>query len=489
MLPLLIPAALAAAPPTSAELERALLQEGPAPVVAARCNPLSIVASGVDALSSLPIPLGQELQKLNQLGTAALTDAGFGLDAPVQLEAWGKGDSEAVWMSLPFHGDVAAAHDWLAGLGGTVGEVEADHFSVGQKGLVATVSKGALTLARGEPPQGAAWHPPAGLLDDVPMDGCVALVAVPELPGSKAEKLPSALMVHFSAGEDSTALMRAAMKQPIPEPLQSRKSARLHLGRAKEPPMMVMTVGVSLSAIIGSILDLKDMPQRFQTVQVPLSELALALDGAGVELAPGASVAVWRSGALLPRGPRIKVAAVLPVRTREGGHVPGKRLLAGLKRGLEGKGLTVSEEDGQLVVEIPRGKLLLSARRDLLFISTDAELLGQTRARLKGKPWANHDFKAFAEDWGLAVTSQGAAGPTGTGQGVVGLRARDNLVELSASGSGGMSAGMSGMTSAMLIGALSKLGGKLDDTFKGIDQQIEVPTPPEEPQGDAPQKP
>ncbi len=444
-----------------------LVSEGPKPEMVIRCAPLGIISAGADAMASLPMPLGEVKKALDPMSSAAMRAAGFDLDAPVSLVAWQVDGAEVLSATIPFRGDAASAEGWLTSLGTPLEPQGAGVWGVGKKGAQLVLNDGALRLQRGVAPKGT-WTPPAGLLDGIPDEGCAALLFNPgdeELKNLVAVALYGAPADLRGSSEGlSTLRGRMLLAKDAPAMVQTTKRGRPKLGRSKQPPLAVLSLGLPLSDLIEGVAAMETLPGKMAELRAPLSAVGVALEQAGVQITEGTSVAVWRNVGLLRQGPRVSFAAIVPVRTAKGGHIPARRLEDGIEAALAGRGMTVSRQDGALMVPMGDKTFAVSARRDRLYLASSPELLDETTACLRGERWADRDFQNFAADWGLAVQSSSKEA-----NGRLGVGARGPLVEFVLEASGG---GLGGSTAMLTTMALSRLGNQLDDLFEHVGEEV-----------------
>lgn len=454
-----------------------LVSEGPKPEMVLRCGSLGIISAGADALASLPLPTGEVGKALDPAGTAAMAAAGFDLDAPFSVVAWKVDGEEVLSGTFPFRGGAASAEAWLSDLGTPLEPRGPGVWGVGKKDAQLRLSEGALRLERGVPPKGT-WTPPTGLLEGIPDDGCAALLFNPgdkELKGLVAAALYGVPATYQGSSEGlSTLRGRVLLAQDAPAMVQATTSSRPELGRSRAEPLAVISLSLPLSALIEGVAATEKLPGKLADLRAPLGAVGDALEQAGVQIPGGTSVAVWRRAGLLRQGPRVSFAAVIPVRTAGGGHIPARRLEQGVESALAGRGVTVGHQDGVLMVHVGGKTFAVSARRDRLYVASDPELLAESTARLRGHPWADRAFQRFAADWGLAVVKGSGEGANST----LGARARGPMIELSVESDGSELGGSAAMLTTM---ALSRLGRELEDLFKYVgDEVTSEPAPMEE---------
>ncbi len=443
MLPfLMVASALAGGPNALTQLVR----EYPPPTIAARCGSLELVAGSAEALASMPLPDMPEA--LSALNRAALEQAGFDLEGPVTLVSWEIGGEKPMILRLPYSGDEARLEAWLGDLGAPAQRLEHGSWAVGKKGERLHLKAGMLELREGTAPTGPGWSPPPGLIDDLPDEGCAFVVRM----GEESEKFPKleAMALHADAGEESDLFVRVLLSEEAPAGLLREGRERPALGRSKDRPAMLLSMGVDPIAALQAALRAPGVPGKLQGIREPVDQLDELLTAAGVELAPGTSAALWREGGLLKRGPALRYAAVIPLRQSGGGHIPGGRLEQGVVQALEAHQIPVTEADGVHTARLGRISLSFAARRDRLYVASDPDTLDQSLARVRGHRWGDRKFRNFARDQAVALQG-GIPGVAGGANGLVGLRAEGPMVEFTVSGSGTVGAAGAGMLGAIAI--------------------------------------
>lgn len=389
----------------------AMMAEHGATDMALSCAPFGAL---VEQIREMPGGTGEGLPPEVARLFSAEGSAAAGLDLDGALGMGISPDAESGWFVLPFRGGGAEAEALLGSLNLEPYALGGDRWELRAGKAEASLAPGGVLIRMGSELTGPTPEP--ALFQGLPEgSGCTMWMIVPERP-TTAQVGPMRMAAWFPLREGEQAILRLSMKAQAPQVLSRAQSAPVG-GSSSEPPTIVASLGVSLSALLQD----EDIVRAMELDERKARKATRALD-----VGSGTTLAIFGE----PRPRDLSWAAVVPLE-----HT--RRPAAVARRGRRAfKRLGYEIDRGTRTAFVARqGETLLYAASAEGRLAVGSDPVRVTEAASgSGRSWLEGANLERMQGWPIAVwTGPGLARFEDVPEGLsldLGLRARDGIWEI-----------------------------------------------------------